>query len=245
MVQIPRKLEELNSLDFAFQIEVDGVMVFMPSQGQSRVAEPCLPALLRHRCMLPSDEEAGGEFYSIDSFLGSHMPRNTPLLESLELVSTNFCASSAGDTHLETSVAGLYCWKSMKSLRLVNCSLDVMYWALRKKPSEVLFPELLELEVCYSQEVGVFKYVLERLPIACPRLKNLFFMHDRDEIWGISYHITDQPAGSISAVQYGFYCNTFELFNLLFKFKNALPGVNVEFRRAPAVSEVFSDQIFV
>lgn len=157
MSQAPNKLEELVLGLLDESIFVAGADI---TSAESASETPLFPALRTLQFGVFED-------FPMDGLL-SALARNAPGLESISFSAEPEYRKDQFSPFEEPlsaeQILGFSRWGCLKSLSLPNCSVGIFATALETSPVPVLLPNLLSLEICFTQDKAVMKSLLEGVP---------------------------------------------------------------------------------
>lgn len=229
MLQAPEKLEELTLDLINGPISVAGVDITSGDFSNHVVrAAPFFPAL---REVLFGTKEG----FPMDSLL-SGLAQTAPGLDSVTSWAGKFRDDLSPFTNAlsASQILQISRWGALKSLSLPNCSVGIFAVAVTMSPVPVLLPELLKMEICFTQNKAVMKAFLECIPAMFPKLQSLDLLHDGSRIFGVfSSKHPHLPEYTEVFGRYAYYAESFEIFNLISSFSRKYPSIKIEFASAP------------
>lgn len=254
VLQVPENLVTLNKLENVYFFFCGGEEIQLFERcSDAKQSAAIFPNLSHVRLVNPhvsSDWDPLDEEKSyIARFLGAHSPFNPQSLEQLELVFNKPLPDGPFEFALDPLRSPnddllLQNWPNLKGLRLIHCKVDVLCHVFKLGQESVLFPNLEELEVCFSHDLTKFGYVLESLPEMCPKLKSLALQHNKADL-SAQYGFDRQcRVGLGVVVDFETHSKAFGVFNAVLMFKNKCPGVNVYFGPTLSAEECVMDEYY-
>lgn len=228
-LQAPTNLVVLNLGLIQGPFSVEGADITSPDWAGQPPAAALFPALRTLQFRV-------SEIYPLGRLL-SALPLAAPNLERLVSWDSEWRRDETAPFSEALSVAQVLQfshWGRMKLLNLPNCSVGIFGLAVKMSPVPVFLPQLLSLHICFIQDVGVMKPVLENIPIMFPKLQTLGLYHDGSRLFSVFNSLSDEPlAYEDLTAQYDFFVESFGIFNLISSFSMRHPSIKVEFKAAP------------